>query len=276
MATSTKPPATSASDGCFTGPCSQSQQTTPATTPPATTPPATTPPATTPPATTPPATTTPATTTPATTTPATATPATKTPLQALAARIAAHADAIAAAGHRLSHPARSLVPSPASPSRLLPADAPPSVRAEQVLLRDALAEASLLATDASSLVPDLAVKNNMLGCLRWLVHFDIPQLLPLTVSKTARVAEHQLRRIARMAILAAGFLSEPVPNQLAHSPLSAAMVAQPDLLKWLRFMSDTSAPTVPAMVEAMERWGRDPPNEKEEEIEKRSDPTQTA
>jgi 6-hydroxytryprostatin B O-methyltransferase len=145
-------------------------------------------------------------------------------------------------------------------------------------LRDALAEATLLATDASEFVPELAVRNNQFASVRWLCHFDIPSLLPLEdseheaaandepsifpslpyskVSSLARVPEHQLRSIARMAMLA-GFLSEPAPNRLSHSPLSAAMVRQPELLEWARFTTGTSAPMVGAMVEATERWGDD-------------------
>ncbi|RYO96035.1 hypothetical protein DL763_003427 [Monosporascus cannonballus] len=204
-----------------------------------------------------------------------------TPLQALAARITTHADALAAAAAELSHPPRLLSPSPANPSRLLPANAPASARAEQVALRDALAEASILAMDATEFVPDLAVRNNQFASVRWLCHFDIPKFLPLeaedkngardgaangssafpalpysVVAEAAGVPEHQLRSIARMAMLV-GFLSEPAADRLAHSPLSAAMVKQPGLLEWARFVTSTSAKMVPAMVEATERWGGD-------------------
>ena len=206
--------------------------------------------------------------------------ASPTPLQALSARISAHADALAAAAAEQAHPPRSLRPSPANPARLLPADAPAWARAEQVALRDALSEAAQLATDATEFVPELAVRHNQFACVRWLCHFRIPTLLPLepegvtggdqpeagaptfatrpyaTVAEAAGVPEHQLRSIARMAMLA-GFLAEPVAGQLGHSALSAAMVAQPGLLEWARFVTGTSAPMATAMVEATERWGGD-------------------
>lgn len=120
------------------------------------------------------------------------------------------------------------------------------MRAEQVALRDALSEALVLATDASEVVPDLAVRNNQFASLRWLLRFDIPAALPVEaeggsdvflsvpygdVADTTGVPEHQLRSIARMAMLQ-GFLSEPRPGCLAHSPLSAAIATSPELLGW--------------------------------------------
>ncbi|KAI1428593.1 S-adenosyl-L-methionine-dependent methyltransferase [Xylaria sp. FL1777] len=202
----------------------------------------------------------------------------QTPLQVVAARITAHADKLAALAKELSHPPRSLTPSPHSPASLLPRNAPASARGEQLALRDTLTEATLLVTDANEFIPELSVRNNQFACLRWLCRFDIPNQLPLdaenrvdnessaddlppfrslpypVVAKAAGVPEHQLRSIARMAMLL-GFLSEPVPNQVAHSPLSAAMVRQHGLLDWARFVTNTSAPMVSAMVGATETWG---------------------
>jgi len=203
----------------------------------------------------------------------------QTPLQAIAARITAHANRLALAATKMSYSPRSLHPSPDNPAYLLPPDAPWSAHEEQVALRDALAEATLLVTDANELIPELAVRNNQFACLRWLCHFDILRNLPLeveknseeknpsklalfsslsysVVAKAAGVPTHQLRSIARMAILT-GFLSEPVPDQLAHSPLSAEMVKRRMLLDWARFVTSTSAPMVSAMVEATEKWGGD-------------------
>jgi 6-hydroxytryprostatin B O-methyltransferase len=192
---------------------------------------------------------------------------TRTPLQQLAARITAHADALAEFCTKGSH-THTLEMSKAhmtgeSP-RLLPADAPAAVLAEQTGLQDALSEAAILATDAEDFVPGLAVRNNQFGCLRWICHFRIPEALPVTgpalpyatVADKTGVPLHQLQSIARMAMLA-GFLSEPEPGHLAHSALSAAMVRQPALMEWARFVTATSAPMVPAMVEATERWGED-------------------
>ncbi|KAK9422283.1 putative O-methyltransferase domain-containing protein [Seiridium unicorne] len=209
-----------------------------------------------------------------------------TPLQALAARITLHADALATTTHKLSHPPRSLGATPENPSSLLPAGAPTWARAEQVALRDALAEAQILATDASEFIHELAVGNNQFACVRWLCHFNIPLILPLSpgqveaagvpvdrtgsdasrhtfptktyaaIAEAAGVPEHQLRSIARMAMLA-GFLAEPEPGHVCHSSLSAAMAAQPQLFEWARFVTSSSSPMVSAMVETTERWGED-------------------
>ncbi|KAF7517119.1 hypothetical protein G7054_g13912 [Neopestalotiopsis clavispora] len=211
----------------------------------------------------------------------------RTPLQALAARITTHADALAAATRGLAQASHSLKPSLDGPNNLLPEDAPVTAQAEQLALRDALAEAQILVTDATEFVHELAIGNNQFACVRWLCHFNIPLLLPLpvetqmetagtpmhtigatsrqpcyptksyaSVAKAAGVPEHQLRSIARMAMLK-GFLSEPESDYVCHSPLSAAMAAKPQLLEWTQFVTSSSAPMVTAMVEATERWGED-------------------
>ncbi|KAH7324328.1 S-adenosyl-L-methionine-dependent methyltransferase, partial [Stachybotrys elegans] len=112
--------------------------------------------------------------------------------------------------------------------------------------------------------------------VRWLCHFNIPTALPLNKAQTdqdaaiktsplyeartytqvandMQVPEDHLRRIARMAMLT-GFLAEPTPGQLCHTPLSAAIATQPQLLEWARFITSFSAPMVSHMVEATERW----------------------
>lgn len=197
----------------------------------------------------------------------------QTPLQKLAARITAHADALAASAANISHPGgtQGHVPAAAESTSLLFPDIPVEVQAEKTSLRDALAEALIFAADAKDFVPDLAARNNQFACVRWLCHFRIPEALPLedgensashpavpyaTVAQKTGVPLHQLRSIARMALLM-GFLSEPEPDQLSHSPLSAAMVRDPGVLEWARFVTSTSAPMVSAMVEATERWGGD-------------------
>ncbi|RYP62691.1 hypothetical protein DL769_007198 [Monosporascus sp. CRB-8-3] len=154
-------------------------------------------------------------------------------------------------------PATLIKPQPANPARLLPADAPASARAEQVALRDALAEASLLATAATEFVPDLALRNNHFASVRWLCHFDIPssspwkqrtRMAPATeqatarpssprglysaVSEVARVPEHQLRSIARMAVLGADRPISKTAYAVAwqtYLPLFKHIAADPDL-----------------------------------------------
>lgn len=199
----------------------------------------------------------------------------RTPLQHLAARITAHADALAATADN-SHLTNSVNHDAKPPSSF--------ILQQHTALRDALAEALILATNAKDFIPDLAARNNQFACLRWLCHFRVPEALPLAdpgnghlqqqqitsdgvtgifpVTSYSSVADktgvplHQLRSIARMAMLT-GILSEPTPEYLAHSPLSAAMIREPALMEWARFVTSTSAPMVSAMVEATERWGGD-------------------
>ena len=52
-----------------------------------------------------------------------------------------------------------------------------------------------------------------------------------------------------------GFLSEPEPEHLAHSRISAQFAAQPALRDWASFMTEYSAPTAGRFAEATLKWG---------------------
>jgi len=52
-----------------------------------------------------------------------------------------------------------------------------------------------------------------------------------------------------------GFLSEPEPEHLAHSRISAQFAAQPALQDWANFMTRYSAPTAERIAEATQKWG---------------------
>ncbi|RYP55140.1 hypothetical protein DL768_000259 [Monosporascus sp. mg162] len=119
------------------------------------------------------------------------------------------------------------------------------------------AEASLLAMDATEFVPDLVFlpleAEDENGARDGTTNGSSVFLaLPSSaVAEAAGAPEHQLRSIARMTMLG-GFHSEPTAGRLAHSPLSAAMVEQPELLEWARFVKRMSAKMVLGMVEATE------------------------
>ena len=112
---------------------------------------------------------------------------------------------------------------------------------------------------------DTGSQNHQFGCLRWLIHFHIPEALPADgspvaysdVATSTDVPEKQLRPIARMAMLIS-FLAEPKPGMLGHSPTSLAFVKFPSLLTWAHFLTSTSSPMVHKMVEATERWRGSP------------------
>ncbi|RYO97385.1 hypothetical protein DL765_011229 [Monosporascus sp. GIB2] len=53
----------------------------------------------------------------------------------------------------------------------------------------------------------------------------------------------------------ANFLRLPQPRHLAHTPLSAAFVADPNLMDAALFLSETAAPAASHMAAATRRWG---------------------
>jgi hypothetical protein len=73
------------------------------------------------------------------------------------------------------------------------------------------------------------------------------------VADISGVPESQLCRVARM-MATAGFLHEPRPGQVAHSPLSAQFVTQPALLDAAVFMSETAAPAALKMSSATKQF----------------------
>lgn len=81
------------------------------------------------------------------------------------------------------------------------------------------------------------------------------------VADLAGVPETQLCRIVRMTATA-GFLCEPLPGRIAHSPLSAPFVTKPSLLDAAMFLSETAAPAALQMAMATQRFGNSQrPNE---------------
>lgn len=72
------------------------------------------------------------------------------------------------------------------------------------------------------------------------------------VASISDVPESQLRRVTRL-MATAGFLEQPTPDKIAHSPLSARFVTEPALLDAAMFMSETVAPAALRMPDATRR-----------------------
>lgn len=74
------------------------------------------------------------------------------------------------------------------------------------------------------------------------------------VADIVGVPEAQLCRIVHMTA-AAGFLQQPQPGHVAHTPLSAPFVTKPSFLDAAMFLSETVAPSALHMAEATQRFG---------------------
>ena len=75
------------------------------------------------------------------------------------------------------------------------------------------------------------------------------------LASLANVPESQLKGISRMAIIN-GFLCEPEPEMVAHSPASSLLVKDPSFMNWARFLTDYSVPSAYRLPEATQRWGK--------------------
>lgn len=115
-------------------------------------------------------------------------------------------------------------------------------------------EVSLWATKFRTLT--FKHQNNQLACLRWLCHFQIPQIIPLDdtisyhdIAIAANIPESDLRSIARIAMLI-NFLREPIQGQVGHSNSSASFVRSPILMELAKCFTNRSAPMATKMVES--------------------------
>jgi hypothetical protein len=102
----------------------------------------------------------------------------------------------------------------------------------------------------------------LVACLQWLGEFQVLACIPLTgdvpledVAELSGVPEDTLSRIVRMTATA-GFLCEPQPGHVAHTPLSSPFVVKPSYLDAAMFLAETAAPTALQMSAATQRHGQ--------------------
>ncbi|KAK4141038.1 uncharacterized protein C8A04DRAFT_31357 [Dichotomopilus funicola] len=118
-----------------------------------------------------------------------------------------------------------------------------------------------LLTEPAEFIQDLARQNQLLACLHWLGEFQVLACIPLTgcvpmkdVADLAGVPATQLFRTIRFTATA-GFLCEPEPGHVAHTPLSAPFVAELSYLDAAMFLAETAAPAALRMAAATRRFG---------------------
>ncbi|KAF7871499.1 hypothetical protein EAF04_003606 [Stromatinia cepivora] len=122
-------------------------------------------------------------------------------------------------------------------------------------------EILLLVSEPNDYLEQHQVNYQQLSCLKWLLHFNILNHIPLdepilfgTVAESANVPLSRLKSVARMAITG-GMLCEPQPDYLTHSRISAQFATNNNLIDWAKFMTQYSAPTAEKFAEATARWG---------------------
>ncbi|KAF5131495.1 Dothistromin biosynthesis regulatory protein aflJ [Metarhizium anisopliae] len=124
-----------------------------------------------------------------------------------------------------------------------------------------LAELQVLLFQPTNFLRSLASQVQILACLQWLGDFQALACIPLNnsvqiqvISDITGVPEAQLSRILCM-MTTAGFLYEPQPGYIAHTPLSASFVTQPSRLDAALFLAGTAAPAALNMTVATKSYG---------------------
>lgn len=95
---------------------------------------------------------------------------------------------------------------------------------------------------------EINLKTQLLACLKWLGEFQVLACIPLhdkipahELADLVGVPERQLSRVVRMTATA-GFLCEPQPGYISHSPLSAPFITDLSYLDATMFLAGTVAP----------------------------------
>ena len=90
---------------------------------------------------------------------------------------------------------------------------------------------------------------------RWLINFNIPDLVPLeaavtyaSIAASAHVPEDQLMRLARLA-MTGGLFHEPTTGHIAHTPLSAGLRTPSPVRDTMLFLTETNLPTATKIVQ---------------------------
>ncbi|KAK0735109.1 hypothetical protein B0T26DRAFT_690839 [Lasiosphaeria miniovina] len=125
-----------------------------------------------------------------------------------------------------------------------------------------MASMSLFVLMLASLLTAKAAKQiEILTCLQWLGEFQILACIPLEGSVPVRdvadlsgVPGSQLGRVVRLTATC-GFLDEPQPGFVAHTPLSAHFIANQRFLDAAMFLAESAAPTALQMATATQRFG---------------------
>ncbi|KAJ5153184.1 uncharacterized protein N7482_009662 [Penicillium canariense] len=151
-------------------------------------------------------------------------------------------------------------------SKSEPADASAPLNASPELqqLRQRLVEASWHlhqhALGPGEYILSLSVGVHYCACLKWLCRFKVFNGVPLEgniaydkLAAAISAPEGALKSVARMA-MTSGLFTEPIPNHIAHSPTSAMIASNPNLLLWSEFMTEVGIPTASAFADATQRW----------------------
>ncbi|KIA75629.1 hypothetical protein HK57_00561 [Aspergillus ustus] len=117
-----------------------------------------------------------------------------------------------------------------------------------------------MASQPSLFLQQLALQTQLLANLQWLCEFQVLACIPLDgsvafeeVAGISNVPVDQLQRAARL-MTTAGFLCEPTTGHIAHTPLSASFVTEPDLLDAALFLAQVAGPAALRMPRSLQHF----------------------
>ncbi|OBT49352.1 hypothetical protein VE00_00489 [Pseudogymnoascus sp. WSF 3629] len=133
-------------------------------------------------------------------------------------------------------------------------------RAKSSILASIAAIKSLVGEPADFL-QDFSRQIEVLACLRWLAEFQVFACIPFDESLPIKdladlvgVPESQLVRVIRLTATC-GFLREPIPGFVSHTPLSAQFISNQSLVDATVFIAELATPTALQMPQATQRFG---------------------
>ncbi|KAL2850263.1 hypothetical protein BJY01DRAFT_245575 [Aspergillus pseudoustus] len=117
-----------------------------------------------------------------------------------------------------------------------------------------------MASQPSVFLQHLALQTQLLANLQWLCELQVLACIPLDgsvafeeVAGISNVPVDQLQRAARL-MTTAGFLCEPSKGHIAHTPLSASFVTEPDLLDAALFLAQVAVPAALRMPRSLQHF----------------------
>ncbi|KAA8646589.1 hypothetical protein EYZ11_006296 [Aspergillus tanneri] len=166
--------------------------------------------------------------------------------------------------NELSCAARSLVAhcqnaniSSTGPQLRIPEDAPRSIHQDRQKILGSLAKLQVLLRGPDDFLQQMALQIQMLASVQWLSSLQVLVCLPLAgslalkdLAQLAGVPETQLSRVIRLTA-SGGFLQEPQPGQIRHTPLSTVFVSQRRFRDATMFLAECCTPSALRMASTM-------------------------
>ncbi len=135
-------------------------------------------------------------------------------------------------------------------------DAPSKVQDARQTILNVVGRMQTVLGEPTTFIQQLARHTQLLACVKWLGELQILACIPVggnvaarDVADMAGVSETHLSRVVRMTATA-GFLDEPQPGYISHTPLSASFVTNLAHLDAALFLADTAVPTSLQMASA--------------------------